>query len=372
MLASAPGRVNLLGDHVDYNSGLALPCAIGRRAWASGSAASDGRLTVLAMDFEQAFSVDLHQLGGGPQTVLGAPGWAFYPVGVAWSLIQEGLDLKGARCVIHSDVPPGSGLSSSAAVEVAMSHLLLAMAGMELDPLSIAKICQAAENDFAGVQSGLMDQWTACAAQDGMLLLLDFASLSSQPLTFPEGFSIVVASSGVERSLGESRYNVRVEECQQAAALLREADQRIGSLRDVGTDRLKWARNLLPAPLFQRVMHVVTEIERVRSGAEHLREGDLNKFGKLMDASHASLRDQFEVSIPELEIMIELARRDPNCLGARLTGAGFGGCTVQLLPEGDSEPFMKVLARDYRAKTGLEGEIWAWRPGPGASPLVWS
>lgn len=371
-IASAPGRVNLLGDHVDYNAGLALPCAIEPRAWVSGSPGSRGQLELLALDFDETFSIDLEQLYKGPHAMGSAPRWAYYSAGVAWSLAQQGIAVPGVRCVIYSDVPVGSGLSSSAAIEVAAANLLLALAGSDLGALQIARACQMAENEFVGVQSGLMDQWTSAAAQAGSLILLDFADLFARFIPFPPGISIVVAYSGVQRSLAESHYNQRVAECRQALEELRKRDPTIESLRDIGVERLDWARNQLSELLFNRVNHVTSETERVRQGTRLLEQSRLDEFGELMNASHASLRDLYEVSISEVEALIRAARSDPACLGARLTGAGFGGCTVQLLPQEHASLFMEDLAHRYRAETGLAGRLWAWQPGAGAAAIEWN
>lgn len=370
-VASAPGRVNLLGDHVDYNAGLALPCAIEPRAWVSGSISPGEELQILALDLDQRFSIAVEEIKLGPGRMHGAPGWAFYPVGVAWSLLQQGIPVSGTQIVIHSQVPSGSGLSSSAAIEVAVGELLLAVAGTEMPALSLAQSCQRAENEFVGVQSGLMDQWTATVAQAAEVVLLDFADLSSRPIPFPTGVSIVVAHSGVQRSLADSRYNERVSECQEALQLLQGDDPSISTLRDLEPERLEWARALLTERLFKRVEHVVLEIERVRQGADQLQAASLAEFGELMNGSHASLRDLYEVSSSELEALVRAARSEPGCLGARLTGAGFGGCTVQLVLDDRVGQFIENVADRYRSETGLVGELWAWKPGDGARVTEW-
>lgn len=366
-VASAPGRVNLLGDHVDYNAGLALPCAIEPRAWMSGSMGPQEQLEFLALDLDERFSIATKDIEFGPQRLRNAPGWALYPVGVAWSLAKQGIPIPGAQVVIHSQIPSGSGLSSSAAIEVAAAELLLALAGHDLSGLSLAQVCQRAENEFVGVQSGLMDQWTAVAAARGQVVLLDFADLSSRLIPFPAGISIVVAHSAVQRSLANSSYNRRVSECREALQLLQDVDPDIRTLRDLEPGQLEWAGALLPGRLFKRVRHVALEIDRVRQGTSLLEAASLADFGRLMNESHASLRDLYEVSTPELEALVKAARSEQGCLGARLTGAGFGGCTVQLIQDNRAQSFMENVADRYRSETGLMGELWAWKPGEGSA-----
>lgn len=370
-VAFAPGRVNLLGDHVDYNAGLALPCAIEPRAWMSGSIGPPEQLEFLALDLDERFSIPIQDIEFGPQHLRNAPGWALYPVGVAWSLAKQGIPIPGTQIVIHSQIPSGSGLSSSAAIEVAAAELLLALAGHDMSGLSLAQACQRAENEFVGVQSGLMDQWTAVAAAAGEVVLLDFADLSSRLIPFPAGVSIVVADSAVQRSLADSSYNQRVSECREALELLLDVDPSIRTLRDLEPGQLEWAGALLPERVFRRVRHVVLEIERVRQGTDLLEAASLADFGQLMNESHASLRDLYEVSTPELETLVEAARSEAGCLGARLTGAGFGGCTVQLVVDDRTQSFMESVADRYRSETGLVGQLWAWKPGDGAGVTRW-
>lgn len=366
-VASAPGRVNLIGDHVDYNRGLALPAAIGARAWACATPIPGPMLHLEAVDLKESAVVDLGLLSGGPCSALELPAWACYPAGVVWSLMRDGVALPGLQCSIHSQVPIGSGLSSSAAIEVAVATMLLAVSGQARPPLELARLCQRAENDFVGVQSGLMDQWTAARAEAGCALLLDFRELTSRSISWPDSTTIVIAYSGVKRSLTDSLYNERVKQCHEALAMLQQSDAAVGSLRDLSTGHLDWARRVLPQVLFKRVRHVVTEIERVRSAAELLSTGNLAGFAELLIASHTSLRDDYEVSTPELDRLVSSAMQHPACRGARLTGAGFGGCTVQIVPGAEAEEFMQFLLERYAGQTDLTPELWAWRPGAGAA-----
>ncbi len=366
-IGRAPGRVNLLGEHVDYNGGLALPCAIDRFALVAARPRPDRTVKVLAADLGEECAFSLHNLSsstaldGGP-----LPSWGRYPAAVAWALDQAGLDLSGIDALLTSDVPVGAGLASSAAVEVAFAQVWLALANAEPSPLQVAQLCQRAENDYVGVRSGLMDQWTSVCGREGHALLMDFASLELEPRPVPDGVAIVVAHSAVERTLDQSSYNARVDACQRSLRELRSALPQLGDLGELAPEEFESRRHLLTTDDQDRVAHVVYEVERVRRAARALEEGDNRRFGALMLEGHASLRDLYAVSGPELDLLVELAAEQPGCYGARLTGAGFGGCTVNWVDRESAPVFAEALARDYKARSGRSGEFWLCRPAGGA------
>lgn len=363
----APGRVNLLGEHVDYNGGLALPCAIDRSALAVASRRPDATVRVLAADLgeECAFSLDDlsagHTLQGGP-----LPSWARYPAGVAWALDKADIALTGIDALLTSDVPVAAGLASSAAVEVAFAQLWLALADSDPPPLQVAQLCQRAENEYVGVRSGLMDQWTSACGREGHALLMDFASLELDPRPVPAQVSIVIAHSGVDRTLDQSLYNERVHACQRALRQLQTELPQLSHMGRLAPEEFETYRHLLAVDVQDKAAHVVYEVERVRRAARALQEGDIRQFGALMFEGHASLRDLYEVSGPELDLLVELAAEQPGCYGARLTGAGFGGCTVNWVERGSALSFAENLATDYKARSGRQSEVWICRPAAGA------
>ena len=363
----APGRVNLLGEHVDYNDGIVLPVAIDRKLNLAAASTSDGILTLDALDLDASVSFRLVEvsdrcdLGGNP-----LPGWALYPAGVAWVLQQAGFGLTGMQVAYTSDIPIGSGLSSSAAVEVAFATTWQALVGWEMDRLTMAKLCQRAENEFVGVSSGLMDQFTSACGVEGHVLGFDTRSLEWSAYDLPPGTAIVIADSGIRRSLAGSAYNNRRAACEQAVELLQKYLPGIKSLRDVSTVELAAYSTLLPDEIERRAEHVVKEIHRVEQAILALRRGDARMFGGFMFASHKSLRDLYEVSIPELDCLVEIARSLPGIYGARLTGAGFGGCTVNLVEAKHAEAFMRGLQEGYHRKTGREVKVYLCHASAGA------
>ena len=363
----APGRVNLLGEHVDYNDGIVLPVAIDRKLNLAAAPTSDGIVTLDALDLDASVSFRLVEvsnrvdLGGRP-----LPGWALYPAGVAWVLQQAGLGLTGMQVAYTSDIPIGSGLSSSAAVEVAFATAWQALAGWEMDRLTMAKLCQRAENEFVGVSSGLMDQFTSACGVEGHVMCFDTRSLEWSAYDLPPGTAIVIADSGIRRSLANSAYNNRRAACEQAVELLRKYLPGIKSLRDVSTVELAAYSTLLPDEIERRAEHVVKEIHRVDQAMIALRRGDARMFGGFMFASHKSLMNLYEVSIPELDCLVEIARGLPGIYGARLTGAGFGGCTVNLVAAKDAEEFMWGLQDGYHKKMDREVKVYLCHASAGA------
>jgi galactokinase len=362
-VAEAPGRVNLIGEHLDYNEGHVLPVAIDRSIMVAFAPRQDGRVRLYSLDFQQESAFDLREIKKDPE----AP-WSDYMRGVAWALGEAGHRLSGLDAALQGDVPVGAGLSSSAALEVAALGAFEAASGLRLDRRDLALLGQRAENRFVGVACGIMDQMAAALSRAGHALLIDCRSLEHEPVPLPlAGLRLVVADSGVRRALLDSQYNLRREECQRAAELLAAAiaDRPIAALRDVRPEDLARHGDSLPPNLLKRARHVVEEERRVLLSVEALRTGDVEAFGEMLDASHRSLRDDFEVSSPELDLLVELAWAQPGVLGSRLTGAGFGGCTVSLVRAEAVEAFREGVVARYRAETGREGRMYVCRSADG-------
>jgi len=363
----APGRVNLLGEHVDYNNGIVLPAAIDRVVTLVAAPTFDGSVTLNAIDLGEQVSFTITEIEKRCDTEgKPLPSWVLYPAGVAWSLQRAGVPLCGIQAVYTSDVPIGAGLSSSAAVEVAFATTWQALSGWKMDKLGLAKLCQQAENEYVGVSSGLMDQFASVCGVEGHVLCFDTRSLEWMPLELPPGTSIVIADSGIRRNLATSAYNDRRAACEQAVELLRKYLPGIQSLRDVSTVEFAAYCMYLPPEIAKRAEHVVKEIHRVDQAIIALNRGDVRMFGGFMFASHKSLRDLYEVSLPQLDSLVEIARGLPGIYGARLTGAGFGGCTVNLVEEKYARTFLHRLQEGYRGKTGRDAEVYLCKASAGA------
>ena len=368
LLASAPGRVNLLGEHVDYNAGPVLPAAIDRAVQLAAFPTPDGIVTLHALDLGKQVAFRLEgllrkkDLNDRP-----LPSWALYPAGVAWSLQEAGVEPGGLQVAYTSDVPIGAGLSSSAAVEVGFAVLWQARSGWEMDRMTLARVCQRAENSYVGLNCGLMDQFASAHGVADHALFFDTRSLEWQPVPLPERTALVIADSGVRRTLATSAYNERRSDCEQAVTLLRQFLPRIESLRDISPPEFAAYAESLPPVVRKRAEHVVKEIARVETAVTALRRQDARTFGALMFAGHASLRDLYEVSIPELDALVSIARDLPGCYGARLTGAGFGGCTVNLIEEGQAAEFIASLKQGYQARTDHAAQVYLCKASAGAS-----
>jgi galactokinase len=363
-LARAPGRVNLLGEHVDYNDGFVLPAAIDRATWVAFSPSASGQSSLVAADFSETTAFTTESLAekaqpnGDP-----LPEWALYPAGVAWALQEAGLAIPAMQAVFASEIPRGSGLSSSASIEMAFGVAWSALGGWSLPPMRLALLGQKAENQYVGVNCGIMDQFSSACGEKGRLLLLDCRSLDYRSLPLPEQALIVVADTSVRRKLSSGGYNERRSACEEAVHLLSQHLEGIKTLRDISPERFNRLCHLLPELVEKRARHVVEEIERTRRAIPLLEQGRLVEFGDLMNACHASLRDLYEVSTPELDAMVQIAQALPGCYGARLTGAGFGGCTVNLVERGQVVSFAGDLGLEYERRTGLHPEVYicqAW------------
>jgi galactokinase len=369
-IVRAPGRVNLLGEHVDYNDGFVLPIAIDRAAYLAVRRVPGPEVTITAPDVNDQVTFRSTAVGvKADNHGKSLKNWARYAAGVAWSLAEHGLAVHGLQAVLRSDVPRGAGLSSSAAVEVAYATAWQALGGWSLDPMALARACQKAENQYVGVNSGIMDQFASACGQAGHALLLDCRSLEWQPVPLPAGVSVVVADTMARRELGASEYNVRRAQCEEAVMTLALKLPGVRSLRDVSPEQFATYAAGLTEAVRMRAAHVVAEIARTQQAVGLLRAGDAAGFGQLMNEGHASLRDLYQVSSPELDLMVSLAQPIEGCYGARLTGAGFGGCTVNLVASEAADAFARTLVAAYHAKTGKQPDIYVCQAAAGASVL---
>lgn len=358
----APGRVNLIGEHTDYNEGFVLPFAIDRETFTAGAIREDTKINFYALDVDEDFTLDLRD-----EAVKLRGNWRDYAEGIVRSL-QKRFDLKfGADLVFSTSIPIGAGLSSSAALEVSLGFALLALNDLEIDRKELAFAAQKAENEFVGIRSGIMDQFASVFAQENHALLLDCRSLKIEQIPLNLGDSVIaVCDSKVKHELASSEYNTRRKECETGVGILRTIEPHIKSLRDATAEDL----NLLPEnTIKKRCRHVVSENVRTIAAAENLKRNDLEKVGELMFASHESLRDDYEVSCVELDFLVETASEIKGVFGARMTGGGFGGCTVNLLKRELFADFEREIKRKYHEKFDIEPEIYLFKPSNGASEI---
>jgi galactokinase len=357
----APGRVNIIGEHTDYNDGFVLPAAIGFSCWVGIAPRADRKLIVHSGNFGETVEADLDSLN--PRTI---GHWANYPLGVAWALERSGNRLRGANLYIDGDVPMGAGLSSSAAVEVATGYALLDASHYSIDPTSLALFCQRAENEFVGARCGIMDQFTSCHGHAGHALLLDCRSLDFRLLSLPSQVRLVICNTMVKHELSAGQYNARRAECEEGVRRLAKVLPGIRALRDVSLLDLEKHRALLTDTVYLRCRHVISENARVLNTSSSFQSGDFVTLGQLMADSHRSLRDDYQVSCSELDIMVEIASRQRGIYGARMTGGGFGGCTINLIAAEDSLEFKRGVAVEYQSATGLSPDIHICEASQGA------
>ncbi|MGI6259557.1 MAG: galactokinase [Anaerolineaceae bacterium] len=367
-VVKAPGRVNLLGEHVDYNDGLVLPIAIDRATWLAFSPSGSAENHLIAKDLRQSCkftsrSVKTKLTSDGKPL----PSWAFYPAGVCWAAEERGLECPAINGVYSSNIPRGSGLSSSASVEMVFVLSWQTLANWGLSPMERALLGQKAENQYVGVQSGIMDQFASACGEENAILVLDCRNLDWRTIPIPSNYAYIVADTMKSRRLSSGEYNKRRADCEEAVRLLSAHLPGLKSLRDVTPDTFSKLAGTLPERIEKRSRHVVEEIERTFEAITLLESGDLPAFGKLLNQGHISLRDLYEVSIPELDIMVRLAQNIPGCLGARLTGAGFGGCTINIVEEELASDFVSVLAESYHTATGINPDIYLCHAAKGAS-----
>jgi galactokinase len=364
-IVRAPGRINLIGDHTDYNDGFVLPMAIDRAVWIALRARDDDQVTVWSVDFDSPTSFVLGSIGEQvriskrPDT-----GWSEYVHGVAWSLRTKGTPMRGWEGVIVSDVPLGAGLSSSAALELAVARAFVQRSHVAWDPVAMAQLAQRAENQWVGVQCGIMDQLVVATGVEGHAIRIDCRTLDTSPVVLPPRAAIIVLDTATRRGLVDSEYNDRRAQCQAAAACFG-----VAALRDVDAEMFAAHASQLHPVVRRRARHVITENARVLAMSDALEQDDLREAGRLMTESHTSLRDDFEVSSRELDIIVSLAQDQPGCYGARMTGAGFGGSAVAIVEEGTIAPFAQAVSEAYAAQTGYMAVIERCVPSRGVA--VW-
>jgi galactokinase len=361
----APGRVNLIGEHTDYNEGFVLPAAIDLACWAAASRRGDRRLVVYSENFGETVEFDLDD----PHP-LHSKKWGDYPVGVGWALLRSGYRLGGANLYIRGDVPLNAGLSSSAAIEVCVGYALLDLSGHTLDRARLALLCQQAENEFVGARCGIMDQFIACHGQARHALLLDCRTLDYRLVPLPAQLQLVICNTMVKHELATSGYNTRRSECEEGVRRLAELAPHIRSLRDLTLSELEQQRGRLTDTIYKRCRHVVTENDRVHQLASALQSGETDALPQLMADSHRSMRDDYEISCAEVDLMVELANAQDGVFGARMTGGGFGGCTINLVNAADSPAFQRHIAAAYQSATGIKPDIYVCTAAQGAGPVV--
>ena len=356
----APGRVNLIGEHTDYNDGFVLPLAIDRAIWIALRPRPDQMVHIHSLDYDETAVFTL-------SSFTKESGWAEYIKGVAWSLHESGYPLKGWEGVMVGNVPKGAGLSSSAALELAAARAFQALSGWEWQPAIMAQLCQKAENEWVGVNCGIMDQMVIAAAIANHALLIDCRSLQSEPVPLPftptgGKTAVLILDTNTRRGLVDSAYNQRRQQCEAAAAFFK-----VAALRDVTLDQLQQAATQLDSLTHRRARHVITENERTLAAAQAMHNGNASRLGQLMNESHLSLRDDFDVSSPELNHIVELAQAQPGCYGARMTGAGFGGCAVALVDKNMANAIETAVATAYHQITNLTPKLYLCQPSEGAS-----
>jgi galactokinase len=363
----APGRVNLIGEHTDYNDGFVMPAAIGFYCWVAAAPRTDRRLVISSEEFPEHAEVDL-----AAKPLRPSKNWSDYSVGVAVELENAGFHVNGANLLIHGEVPIGAGLSSSASIEVATALALAEESGLAIDRTRLAQICQRAENEFVGMRCGIMDQFISLHGRANHALVLDCRSLQYEFVPIPESVRLVICNTGVKHKLAGGEYNSRREECEEAVRSLKKELPEIRALRDVNMKQLEQYRGQLSEIAYKRAEHIITENERVLKGMGALRAGDLESFGRHMAKSHESLRDLFEVSCAELDLMVDLANREAGVYGARMTGGGFGGSTINLVQAANAAEFAQNVGKAYQKETGIAPGIYTCLPAEGAGLVEWA
>jgi galactokinase len=360
-LFRAPGRVNLIGEHTDYNDGFVMPAAIEYYTWTAAAPRTDSALSVYSEQFDERVEFSLDELAAPP-----SKHWSDYVRGVAAVLQAAGHELRGANLMISSEVPLGAGLSSSAALEVSAALAITSISEIELPPLELARLCQLAEHQYAGTRCGIMDQFISIFGQAAHALMLDCRSLNYSLLPLPKDMRVVICNTQVKHELAGGEYNRRRADCETGVARLRQHNPKITALRDVSPEFLERHKSEMPEVVYKRCRHVVGENQRVLSAAAALKSRDMTGFGKLMYASHASLRDDYEVSCEELDLLVEIASGMQGVYGARMTGGGFGGCTVNLVEIQAVSGFERKVSQLYQEKTGKIPPIYICSAAEGA------
>jgi galactokinase len=363
-LYRAPGRVNLIGEHTDYNDGFVMPAAIGFSTYIGVAPRADQKLAIHSQQFPDHFSFELDDV---PPHRTGL--WCDYVLGVARELLQHGIHLSGANLLVQGEVPMGAGLSSSAALEVASAFALLGQASSTLPRPQIATLCRRAENNFVGARVGIMDQFVSCMGKSGHAILLDCRSLEFQLVPIPSGVELVICNTMVKHDHAAGTYNSRRAECEEGVRILARRNPAIHALRDVSVEMLEQYASDLPPIILKRCSHVIHEDQRTLDAARALASGDLPRVSTLMAASHCSLRDLYEVSCRELDIMVDAAQGLPGFIGGRMTGGGFGGCTINLVRQKNANGFAAQITDRYRTATGIDPQTYICSAEDGAQEL---
>jgi len=360
VVVRAPGRVNLIGEHTDYNGGFVLPFAIDMDVRMAVLPTAESRVRVTRLDDDQAAAISLDPFP--PKS----DAWHDYIAGTAWAMAEHDQPIGGFDGVLYSTLPIGSGLSSSAALEVVTAWALSAPAAPTASPLEIATIAQYAENDYVGVRCGLMDQFASACGVEGSALLFDCRSTEWQPVRLPDELALVVIHSGVSHGHADNEYNDRRAACERVVAVISVDDPSVSLLRDVDMARLEAYRDRLDPVDFRRAYHVLTENDRVLAAVEALEADDHAALGQLMAGSQASMRDDYAITCPEIDALVDISVGVPGVVGSRMTGGGFGGCTISMVAHDAVETLRQTVEREYPARTGCRPRIWTVSAGAGA------
>ncbi|MEO0294174.1 MAG: galactokinase [candidate division WOR-3 bacterium] len=365
---NAPGRVNIIGEHTDYNGGYVLPIAINLSILGVARKTKDRKLHLKSKNFEREFEVSLDELKYDEKI-----GWANYPLSIAWVLQKEGLKINGAEIIFEGNIPVASGLSSSAAIEVLTMKILLELSGETIEEEKIPILCRKAENEFIGVKSGIMDQFVITFGKKDNALFLNCETLDFRLIPFHnmKNKEIIIGNTKIKRALVKSAYNERLRECSEGLEILKKCLKRkeIKNLSCIKKEEFEEYKKFLPLLIAKRCEHVIYENERVLQAVDSLEKGDLNKLGELMILSHKSLKDLYEVSSPELDIMVSGFLKSEGVYGARMTGAGFGGCTIALIEKSFREEIIKRVSKEYEEKTNIKGEFYVSQASDGARKI---
>jgi galactokinase len=362
---AAPARVNLIGEHTDYTGGLVMPMAIGFRTVAVVSKRQDQRAVFYSANYDEETSFEVASLERTP-----VRRWSDYPAGVLWALQQQNIAVNGFSMTLAGDVPLGAGLSSSASVEVATALALLAHAGATLPLEKLAILCRRAENDYVGAKSGIMDQFVVAGAVANRAMLLDCRSLTFELLPLPDHVRVVICNSMVKHAVATGEYGDRRDEVESGQAVLQRERPQIKLLRDSTLEDLEACKNEMSVGSFARCRHIITENQRVLDAREALLREDMKQFGRIMVEAHKSMRNDFAASCEEVDTLVEIAMQQPECLGARITGGGFGGCTVNVVRAEAAEQFVTTLKKEYEAKTGIAAQCFVSAPSDGALAMA--
>ena len=362
---AAPARVNLIGEHTDYTGGFVMPMAIDFATVAVISERSDGSAVFYSENFEEEVSFELARFDWSPRGH-----WTDYPLGVLWSLREAGVVVSGFSMSLSGNVPVGAGLSSSASVEVAAAMALLNLAGVSMPLPKIATLCRRAENEYVGAKSGIMDQFVVAGAVAHRAMMLDCRSLEFELLPLPDAVRVVICNSMVSHDVAGGEYGDRSDEVAAGQEVLRRERPGIELLRDATLEDLEACRGKMSAASFARCKHIITENARVLAAREALLGGDMKRFGALMVEAHASMRDDFAASCEEVDALVEIAVRQPGCFGARITGGGFGGCTVNIVSAERTGEFVEAVRREYKAKIGIDAQCFVSAPSDGALAMA--